>query len=172
VAKVIEVTDQNFQKEVLESNVPTEVDFWAPWCQPCKMVSPIYDKLSEKYKDFKFCKLDVDQNQQTAMQYHIVSIPMQIFFNDGEKVDEILGAVPEHIIHSKVEEIINRFPTDEKGKLEIILNSWIDQNRKHSTKIDKWLEKAENSKDYTNILEVMKEIKELNNKLYEYSKII
>ncbi|MBW2006196.1 MAG: thiol reductase thioredoxin, partial [Deltaproteobacteria bacterium] len=74
MSKVIEITDQNFEVEVLESDVPTEVDFWAPWCGPCKMVSPVYDKLSEEYENFKFCKIDVDQNPQTAMQYHIVSI--------------------------------------------------------------------------------------------------
>ena len=91
MTKVIEVTDQNFQQEVLDSDVPTEVDFWAPWCGPCLMVSPIYDKLSEDYTDFKFCKIDVDQNPQTARNYNIVSIPMQMFFNNGEKVDEILG---------------------------------------------------------------------------------
>jgi len=169
---VIEVTDRNFQKEVLESDVLTEVDFWAPWCAPCKMISPVYDKLSEEYKDFKFCKIDVDQNQQTAMQYHIVSIPMQMFFSDGEKVDEILGAVPEYVVRSKVEELVNKFPSDEKGKLKVILDSWISQNNKHNQRIAKWLEKVENDKDYIHIIEVVKEIEELNDKLYDGSKTI
>jgi thioredoxin 1 len=115
MSKVIEVTDQTFEKEVLEADLPTEVDFWAPWCGPCVRVSPIYDKLSEEYEGkFKFCKINVDENPQMAAKYQIMSIPMQMFFVDGQKVDEILGAVPERVIRSKVENILRRFPTDGK----------------------------------------------------------
>ncbi len=169
MTKVLEVTDQTFKEEVLESDVPTEVDFWAPWCGPCKMVSPVYDKLSEEFENFKFCKIDVDQNPQTAMEYHIVSIPMQMFFNGGEKVDEILGAVPEHMIRSKVEEIINKFPSDETGRLKVILNSWIDQNRRHSEKFNKWKENIEINGNYSHILEAVKEIEEINDHLHKAS---
>jgi len=113
MSKVIEVTDKNFEEEVIKSDLPTEVDFWAPWCGPCMMVSPIYDKLSEEYEgSFKFCKINVDENPQTAMEYQIRSIPMQMFFVDGEKVDHILGAVPEDMIRSKAEDILKQFPPD------------------------------------------------------------
>ena len=113
--KVIEATDHNFEEEVLRSDIPTEVDFWAPWCGPCQRVSPIYDKLAEEYDGrFKFCKINVDENRQTAMKYQIMSIPMQMFFNNGQKVDEILGAVPEDTIRAKVDGILQSFPTDEE----------------------------------------------------------
>ena len=108
--KVIEISDQTFEQEVLNSDVPVEVDFWAPWCVPCLMVSPIYDKLAEKYENFKFCKINVDENTKTAIKYQVQSIPMQIFFVNGMPVDAILGSVPEHVISSKVEDIIRKFP--------------------------------------------------------------
>jgi thioredoxin 1 len=107
MSKVIEVTDTNFEDEVITSELPTEIDFWAPWCGPCRMVGPIYDKLSEVYDGrFKFCKINVDENQVTAANYQVMSIPTQMFFHKGKKVDEILGAVPESVIREKVDSML------------------------------------------------------------------
>ncbi len=169
MSKVIEVTDQNFEQEVLNSDLPTEVDFWAPWCGPCMMVSPIYDKLSEEYEGrFKFCKLNVDANQRTAMKYQIMSIPMQMFFADGQKVDEILGAVPEHTIRTMVEGILKDFPTDERGRLRAIIASWVEDNKKDSEKLGKWEQKVENPESdsaYREVLQAARDIEKANQRL-------
>ncbi|MBE9502144.1 MAG: thioredoxin [Chloroflexi bacterium] len=169
MSKVIEITDQNFEEEVLESDLPTEVDFWAPWCGPCVRVSPIYDKLSEEYEGrFKFCKLNVDENQRTAMKYQIMSIPMQMYFTGGEKVDEILGAVPEHTIRTMVEDILERFPTDEGRALKVLLTSWTEHNKKHGEKLSKWVEKANNPESnpiYNGTLQAAQELKKASEQL-------
>jgi len=168
MSKVIEVTDQTFEQEVLNSDVPVEVDFWAPWCVPCLMVSPIYDKLAKEYGNFKFCKINVDENPETARKYQIMSIPMQMFFANGEKVDELLGAVPEQMIRSKVNDVIQRFPTDERGRLKVILSSWIEHNKQDSNRFKKWALKAEQMKNeqiYKSILEAASEMEGVNEKL-------
>jgi len=114
MSNIVEVTDQNFAEEVLGSDLPTEVDFWAPWCGPCQMVIPIYEKLSEEYEGrFKFCMINVDENQRTAAKYQIMSIPMQMFFVNGKKVEEILGAVPEHTIRTMVDGLLESSATDD-----------------------------------------------------------
>ena len=170
MSKVVEVTDQNFEQEVLRSELPTEVDFWAPWCAPCMMVSPIYDKLSEQYDNFKFCKINVDENLETARKYQVMSIPMQMFFVDGGKVDELLGAYPEEVIRSKIVEVIQRFPTDERGRLKVILSSWIEHNKQDSQKLRRLTERVHeigNDAVYNSVLEAASEMKRANERLSE-----
>jgi len=172
-SKIIEVTDQNFEEEVLESDLPTEVDFWAPWCGPCKMVIPIYEKLSVEYEGrFKFCMINVDENQQTAVKYQIMSIPMQKYFVNGEVVDEILGAVPEQTIRAKVEDILNRFPADEVGKLKVLLTSWVEHNKKHGEKFRKWAQNAKSMESdpiYNSALQAAQEVEKANEQLSQVS---
>lgn len=170
MSEVIEVTDSTFQQEVLKSEVPTEVDFWAPWCAPCRMVSPIYDKLAKKYGDFKFCKINIDEHRSVAQEYQVMSIPMQMFFADGKKVDQLLGAVPEEVIRDKVEEILQRFPTDEKGRLKVILSSWVDHNTQDVERFRTWTDKAQQSKTsplYEPLLQVAAELEDAKQKLSE-----
>ena len=104
---VTEITDQNFEAEVLKSDLPAIVDFWAPWCRPCQMIAPIAEKLSEEYKGrVKFCKLNVDGNPQTAAKYSVMSIPLLLFFKNGQPVDQSLGAVPEAMLRRKVDALV------------------------------------------------------------------
>ena len=104
---VIEITDQSFEEEVLKSEVPVVVDFWAPWCGPCLMIAPITEKLAEEYTGkVKFCKLNVDNNPQVSGEYKVMSIPLLLFFNNGQVVEQSLGAVPENVIRPKIEALL------------------------------------------------------------------
>jgi thioredoxin 1 len=104
---VIDVTDQNFEEEVIKSGLPVLVDLWAPWCGPCRMVAPVVDKLADRYNDkFKFCRLNVDENPRTAAKYQVMAIPTLMFFKGGEVVNTVVGAVPEQTLQPKIDELL------------------------------------------------------------------
>jgi len=103
MSKIAQITDENFEDEVLGSEVPTEVDFWAPWCGPCRMVAPVVEEIANEYQGkLKVVKLNTDENQNTAITYGIRSIPTLGIFKDGQVVDAVIGAVPKQYLEEKI----------------------------------------------------------------------
>ena len=98
-----EVTDNNFQAEVLESETPVLVDFWAPWCGPCRIIAPSLEELNDEMENLRVVKLNVDENQQTAAQYEVMSIPTLIIFKNGQPAKKIIGAMPKKRLEQEIE---------------------------------------------------------------------
>ena len=108
MSEPIALTDDNFSAEVLNSEVPVLVDFWATWCGPCRMIAPIVEELSGEYEGkAKVCKLDVDAAQKTAAEFGIRSIPTLLIFKGGKVADQLIGAVPKQQITEKLEASIS-----------------------------------------------------------------
>ena len=100
---ITDVTDTNFQAEVLESETPVLVDFWAPWCGPCRVVSPILEDINSERDDLRVVKMNVDDNQQTAASFGILAIPTMILFRNGNEAKRIQGAMPRRRIEAELE---------------------------------------------------------------------
>lgn len=105
---VEQVADSSFNKEVIQSNRPVLVDFWAPWCGPCRMVAPVVDEIADEYQDsLKVVKMNTDDNPSTATEYGIRSIPTLMIFIKGQKVDTVVGAVPKTTLANTVQKHLN-----------------------------------------------------------------
>ncbi len=105
----MELTDANFSNTVKESALPVMVDFWAPWCGPCRLVAPIVEELAEAYSGrLQVAKVNTDDSPSVASQFNIRSIPTLLFFKNGQVVDQVIGAVPKDRLQRKVEEILGK----------------------------------------------------------------
>ncbi|MGP0128168.1 MAG: thioredoxin [cyanobacterium endosymbiont of Rhopalodia musculus] len=107
MSKPAEVTDEKFKDDVLDSDIPVLVDFWAPWCGPCRMVAPVVEEIAEQYEGkVKVVKLNTDDNPQIASQYGIRSIPTLMIFKEGQRVDMVVGAVPKTTLANTIEKYL------------------------------------------------------------------
>ena len=107
MSNVSDVSDATFEAEVLKSPIPVLVDFWAPWCGPCRAVAPVVDEIANEYKGkLKVLKLNTDENPKTAQSYRISGIPSLMVFKNGQPVEQVVGAVPKSTLSSAIEKHI------------------------------------------------------------------
>ena len=103
MADIKHVTDGDFQAEVLESEHPVLVDFWAPWCGPCRVVAPVLEEIADERENLRIVKVNIDENQQTAMNYQILAIPTMVLFRNGQEAKRIQGAMPKKRLEAELE---------------------------------------------------------------------
>ena len=106
MADISAVTDNNFQAEVIEADTPVLVDFWAPWCGPCRVVAPVLEEIASERDDMRIVKLNVDENQQTAAAFEVLSIPTMILFKNGQVAKKVIGAYPKKKLESELDPVL------------------------------------------------------------------
>jgi thioredoxin 1 len=111
---IVAVTDDTFEQEVLQSQLPVLVDFWAPWCGPCRIVGPVVEELASEYAgQLKVAKLNTDENQETSVKYGIMSIPTLAVFHNGEVVDGVVGAAPKRMLKELLDKHAKKVPANQ-----------------------------------------------------------
>ena len=103
MADIKHVTDSDFQAEVIESEQPVLVDFWAPWCGPCRVVAPVLEEIADERDNLRIVKVNIDENQQTAANYQILAIPTMVLFRNGQEAKRIQGAMPKRRLEAELE---------------------------------------------------------------------
>ncbi len=117
--KIVDVTDMNFEEEVVKSDKPVLVDFWAPWCAPCKMLEPIFEKLAEEYDgQVKFVKINTDENPATAIRFNIQGIPTTILFKDGDEFQRLVGVNPENNYKMILDAALGKGWAEQQGEVK------------------------------------------------------
>jgi thioredoxin 1 len=107
MSNALAVTDDTFEEEVLQGNVPVVVDFWAEWCGPCRLIDPVLDELAGEYHGrVKVTKINVDENPATSMRFQVRSIPTLLFFKDGQKVDQVIGAASKPELKKRFDRVL------------------------------------------------------------------
>ena len=107
ISEPINVTDSAFEKAIMQSNIPAIVDFWAPWCGPCRMVAPILEKLAKEYAgELLVAKVNTDENQEWANKFHVQGIPTMLFVSDGKIIHQQVGAMPEPVLRDTVTQFL------------------------------------------------------------------